>query len=106
DRALAHCQSGLLDGFAHRRVGVNGAPQILGAAAVFEVRDDLADEFTGTMSENLRAKQPGGLRIRNHLHVAIRRSGGDRAAVGGEVELADLDLESLGLRLVLAETGA
>src|SRR4051812_38519164 len=85
NRALAHGQRGFLDGFAHCRVGVNRARKVLGAAAVFHVRDDFADEFAGVAAENLGAENFVGLRVGNDLHVAVDGVGGDGATIGGEV---------------------
>src|SRR5688500_8758026 len=36
-RTLTHGEAGFLHGFAHRRMRVNGAPEIFGAAAILHV---------------------------------------------------------------------
>ena len=104
DRALAHGHAGFFHGFRHGRVRVNRAGEVFGTAAVFHVRDDLADEFAGILAENLSAEDFVGLGVGDDLHEAVAGVVGEGAGVGGEVELADVDLESLGLRGVFAET--
>src|ERR1019366_6509181 len=102
-RRFADGEAGLFQRLAHDRVRVDGAAEVLGAAAVFHVRDNLADQLAGAMAENLRAEDPVGLGGGNDLHEAIGGVGGDGTAVGGEVELADVDRAIRGLGGILAE---
>ena len=99
DGAFADGEAGFLDGFAHRRVRVDRATK----AAVFHVRHDLAVQFAGAVPEDLRAEDLVGLRIGDDLHVTVGGVGGDGAAVGGEVELADVDRDACSFRAVFAE---
>ena len=104
DRALTHGHAGFFYGFRHGRVGMNRAGEVFGAATVFHVRDDLADEFTGILTENLRAEDFVGLGVGDDFNIAVAGVVGEGAGVGGEVEFADVDGESLGLGGVFAET--
>ena len=84
-------------------MGVDRAAEVLGAAAVFHVRDHLADDFARVVTEDLRAEDPVGRGVGDDFHEAVGRVHGDGAAVGGEVEFADLDGAAGGLGGVLAE---
>ena len=101
--ALADGERGFFDGFTHRRMRVNGAREVFGAAAVLHVRHDLADQFAGAFAENLGAEDFIGLRVGDDFDVAFGGVVGEGAAVGGEVKFADVDREAGGFRGVFAE---
>ena len=107
DRALAHRHRRFLNRFRHRRVGVDRAGQIFGAATVFHVRDDLADELAGILAQNLRADDFVGLGVGDDLRVTVRRPGGQGAAIGGGLGLAcvaDVTLVTADASFRLSET--
>src|SRR5690606_20933770 len=89
--------------FAHRRMGVDGAGEVFGAAAVFHVGDDFADEFAGVFAQDLGAENfvRGG--IGDDLHKAVGAIIRVGAGIGGEVKLADIDLLAGGLGGVFAD---
>src|SRR5882724_1568409 len=87
-------------------MGMDRAAEILGAAAVFHVRDNLADELTGPVTENLGAENLVGLRIGDDLHIAVNGVVGDGAPVGGEIELAHGDSPARRLGRILAQADA
>ena len=96
DRALAHRHRRFLDRFRHGRVGVDRAGQVFGAATVFHVSDDLTDQLAGILAEDLRAEDFVGLGVGDDLDVAVAGVVGQRAGVGGKVELAHVDRQPLG----------
>ena|GEM_PF-4580471 len=65
---------------------VDGPTQVLGAATVFHVSDDFADQFSCVVTENLGAENFVGFRIGDDLDVTVRGVGGDGAPVCGEIE--------------------
>ena len=58
DCRLRDGQARLLDGLAHGRVGVDRAAQVLGAAAILHVSDDLRSQFPCAAADDLRAEDP------------------------------------------------
>src|SRR4051812_14026853 len=85
-------------------MGVNCPGEVFGAAAVFHVGDDFADQFTGVVAEDLGAENLVGLRVGDDFRIAVRDTRGDGPAVRGKVELADVDCAILRLGGVFAES--
>lgn len=84
-------------------MGVDRAGEVFGAAAVFHVGDDFGEEFAGVAAKDLGAEDFVGRGVGDDFHKAIGGIGGDGAAVGGEVEFADIYFDALGLGGVFAE---
>ena len=103
---LADGHRGFLEGLADGRVSEAGAGHVFGAAAVFHVRASRGDHLRGAFGDHLDSKEFVGLGASDDFDEPSGAIGSDRAAVAGELELADGDFDILGLGLGLGETDA
>ena len=101
NRGLGNGHGRLLNRFGQGGVRVDGPRQVLGAAAVFQVRDDLADQFGSAVAQDLSSQDLVGLRIGDDLDETFRRIVRQGAAIGGEVEFSDLEKITLKITMQL-----
>ena len=87
DRGFTHGEPGFLDRLTHGGVGMDGAAEVLSAAAVFHVGDDFADEFARAVAKNLRAENPVGFGGGDDFDKTVGGAAGKGAAIGGAVGL-------------------
>src|ERR1043165_2870631 len=88
DRPLLDMERGFLHRFAQGRMRVDGAAEILRAAAEFHYGDSLRDQFGGGMRENVGAQDAISLCIRDKFHHAFIILVRHGTAVGAEREFA------------------
>ena len=106
DARLADGHCSFLEGLADGRVGKAGAGDIFGAAAVFHMSAGGGNHFRGALGDHLDAEKFVGLGAGDDLDETVSAVGSNRAAVAGEMELTDGDLDILGLGLGFGETDA
>ncbi len=106
NRTFADGEAGFLEGFGHRRVGVDRAAQVFGATAVFHVGDRRSDHLARAVADDLHAENLVCLGVGNDLAEAVGAVDCDGAAIGGEGELAHVDVQLVGLGLVFTDAHA
>mmetsp|Transcript_21198 Transcript_21198/g.50243 ORF Transcript_21198/g.50243 Transcript_21198/m.50243 type:complete len:262 (+) Transcript_21198:120-905(+) len=91
----------LLEGLAHRGVGVARARDVLGGRAVLDPEHALGDHLARVVRDDVHAEDLVRLRLGHELDEPVRQRVCARARVGHERELADLVLDARRLCLIL-----
>src|SRR5690625_395508 len=103
----SHGQGGLLHRFGQRRVRMNGPAHVLTGCAERHRRNRFGYEVTGPGADDVHAQDAVGLRVGQHLHLAVGAVHGAGAPhrLEGEVTLLVGDALLLELLLALADRG-
>lgn len=86
-------------GFFHRftecGVGVDGAAEVFGAAAIFHMADGGGDEFGAAFGDDLDAEEAVSCRVGDDFDKSVGGIGSDGASVGGKVEFSGFGFDLL-----------